>query len=226
MSRPGAPGPGGARLRALHLGPAAALLSAALAACVLPSTQASIRDILARTPTPGPAPAAAATAPPGTSLTITHTPVPGTGAPAPAPSGGATGAGRLEVEADLNVGTPTFAVQALPPGFNLARFQLTGASGQTARIGDLAVNAGTGRGTASVLDLPPGTYSVLVVALESGGLVVASGTASTLVPAGGTASASVKVESASRQRVRIDLPAGEIPTPSFTVSASRAGGAA
>lgn len=217
--------------------------AASLAACVLPSTGASFRDlIVVASPAPkvpGAGLAPGATAPPGTNLVITQTPVPvGPGTPGPAASGGVSGAGRLLLEADLNVGTPTFSVlalgepatdrragrhqtmraQALPPGFSMARFQLSGSTGQTARIGDLAVDAATGRGTASVQDLPPGSYAILVVALETGGLVAASGTASIVVPAGGVASASLKLESAAKQRVRVDFPSGEIPTPSFSIS--------
>lgn len=209
----------------------------ALASCVLPSSGASFRDFLVATPGPK-ASGIAATAPPGTALVITQTPPPGAGTPVPAATGAVASAGRLVLDADLNVGTPTFAlqsavqwaarsrssrIQALPPGFSIARFQLSGSGGQTSRIGDLTVDPATGRGTALVRDLMPGTYSVLVVALESGGLVVASGTSSTVVPSGGAASASVRVESASKQRVRIDLPGGEIPAPSFSVSCGGTG---
>lgn len=226
--------------------------AALLGACVLPSTQTSIRDLLARQQTPRPGGAgAAASQSPGPLVIVPVTPGPDPGStPDPGQTTAPAGGGRLLLEADLNVGTPRFTVQAtgiqaaraaraargqalpaarvqgLPPGFASARFQLAGAGGQTSRIGDLAIDPASGRGGATISDLPPGTYAILVVALETGGLVVASGTGSIEVPAGGEATAAVRVESSGQQKVRIDLP-GELPAPTFTLGAvAGPGGAA
>lgn len=206
---------------------AAATTAVLLAACVGPSGQPGIRELLERvqSPRPGSSPGIASSVPPGAgNLAESPRPTgpaavtPGPGAPTPQEA-----SGRLWLEAELDAGTPAFAVLGLPPGFAAARYQLAAPGGQTSRVGMLEVATASARGSAVVSDLPPGTYAILVVMLDAAGLVMASGTASIDVPEGGEATASVRVGSPGQQEVRIDLPGVDMPTPSFTLGGLAAG---
>jgi len=220
------------RANAYRLGLVFALAALGGVSCVLPSGGISLRDQFPQvTPRPSPSPSALLASPgagpaavPG--IAPTAAPVGAGRTPSPTPPAQIFRA-SLALLADLNLGTPEYAVSALgarfgvaalPPNFGVARYQLTGPALIAPLIGDFNVDRAAGRGTARLESLEPSTYQLTVVVLDPGGQEIGNATASVTLAPGAAATTSIRIATSARQTVRLDIADFEPPTPSFKVN--------